>query len=90
LGGTLPDPRWQNRSWSELFIYDINKNHKSKLTKSQRLFSPIFSTSGDQVAVIAEHSDGSSSLQVINIQDGHVICDYLQKTMSILAMCAGL
>jgi hypothetical protein len=66
----IQDVRWENRSWSELFSYDFNSGRTTRLTFRQRYFSPVFSPSGEHVAVIDERADGTSFIQILNPMDG--------------------
>ena len=66
------DPRWENRSWSDLFAYDLNTQRKTRISRGQRYFSPVFNPAGDRIAVIDEHADGSSYLQIIDFLDGRI------------------
>ncbi|TSA39264.1 MAG: hypothetical protein D4R64_00230 [Porphyromonadaceae bacterium] len=69
----IQDPRWENRSWSELFVYDFKTGRKTRLTYGQRYFSPVFSPSGDRIAAIDEQVDGSSYLRIIDPLDGRIV-----------------
>ncbi|MFA5815662.1 MAG: hypothetical protein WC865_08590 [Bacteroidales bacterium] len=69
----IQDPRWENRSWSEMFSYNLKTGRKTRLTYGQRFFSPVFSPAGDRIAVIDEQADGSSYLRIIDPLDGKVI-----------------
>jgi hypothetical protein len=72
----IGDPRWENRSWSDLFIFDSATARKTRLSRGERLFSPAFSPGGDRIAVIEERPDGSSRVQVIRSADGSVISSH--------------
>ncbi|MDD4645344.1 MAG: hypothetical protein PHY99_05080, partial [Bacteroidales bacterium] len=69
----IQDIRWENRSWSDLFIYDFGSDHTTRFTSSQRYFSPVFSSDGENIAVIDEQADGSSFIRIIRSKDGGVL-----------------
>ena len=47
---TRPDPRWAHRSWSEVHLYDIDRQRHIRLTRGTRYFSPALSPDGSLVA----------------------------------------
>jgi len=69
----IQDIRWENRSWSDLFIYDFENDQTTRLTSSQRYFSPVFSSDGENISVIDEQADGSSFIRIIRAKDGSVL-----------------
>lgn len=69
----IQDPRWENRSWSELMMYDFDTGRKARLTRGERFFSPVFNTAGDCIAVIDERTNGSSFVNILNSLNGRVI-----------------
>lgn len=69
----VQDPRWENRSWSEIFMYDLKTDRKKRLTRGVRYFSPVFSPEGDRIAVINELADGLSLLLILDPIDGRII-----------------
>lgn len=69
----IQDPRWENRSWSELFVYDFKTGRKNRLTYRQRYFSPVFNPAGDRIAVINELPDGTSCVQIIGSPGGQAV-----------------
>ena len=42
----IPDIRWEQRSWSDLYRYDFNTARTERLTHRQRLFHPVPSSEG--------------------------------------------
>lgn len=65
----IQDPRWEERSWSDLFSYDVKTDKKTRLSHRQRYFSPVFSPAGDNIALIEERADGASFVQLIDPKD---------------------
>ena len=64
-----PDIRWENKTTSDLFIWDENSNQMRRLTRNKRLFSPAFSKKGNYVACISEEKDGESFVVILNASD---------------------
>jgi hypothetical protein len=69
----IQDPRWENRGWSDIFLYNLPDGSKTRLTRRQRYFSPVFSPAGDRIGVISEEVDGTSFLRILDATDGHVL-----------------
>ena len=47
-----PDPRWTNRSFSNLFLYNFDNGQVVRLSTTARYSSPALSTSGDTIVAI--------------------------------------
>jgi hypothetical protein len=69
----IQDSRWENRSWSDLFLYEPGTGRKTRLSYGQRYFSPVFSPDGDRLAMIDERADGTSYLQIADPENGRLI-----------------
>ncbi len=69
----IQDLRWENRSYSELYSYNITTAKRTRITHRQRYFSPVFNHSGDSIAVIDEQADGSSLIKILDPEDGRVL-----------------
>ncbi len=71
-GGTLAwaqqiaDPRWEMRSFSDVFLYDIDKGKKIRITKNQRYLYPVLNADNTSIACIEELINGLSQLVVMN------------------------
>ncbi|MFM2395073.1 MAG: hypothetical protein RLZZ546_3056, partial [Bacteroidota bacterium] len=46
------DARWNNLNYSDIFLFDLNKNKKEKITEKGRYFSPIISEDGKKIIAI--------------------------------------
>jgi hypothetical protein len=64
-----PTIRWGNRTVSDLFIWQENGKQTKRLTRNQRLFSPVFSQDGNYVACITEQTDGESFIVILKASD---------------------
>ena len=73
----IRDPRWENRSWSDIFSFDLKNNRKKRLTHGKRLFSPEFNVKGNRIAAISEEPDGSSCVRILDGTDGHLMTTVL-------------
>ncbi|MFH0761760.1 MAG: hypothetical protein V2A67_09690 [Bacteroidota bacterium] len=66
----IPDSRWENRSWSDVFIMDQSSGKKTRLTRHQRLFSPAFNPDGSKITCISEDTKGRSGIMILEPTDG--------------------
>lgn len=67
------DPRWENRTWSVIKIYDVKKNKIRKLTHKTRYFSPSISPDAENIALASCDDLNNYSLTIINTLSGDVI-----------------
>jgi hypothetical protein len=69
----IQDTRWENRSWSELFSYELKTGQTRRLSFGKRYFSPVFSPAGDKIAVIDEQADGTSYIRILDPLNGNLL-----------------
>ncbi len=62
----IADPRWEMRSFSDIFTLDIVTGKKERITKNQRFLYPVLNTVNTDIACIEERIDGSSHLLVLD------------------------
>ncbi|MBS4014258.1 MAG: hypothetical protein KGZ97_10960 [Bacteroidetes bacterium] len=67
------DPRWNHRSYSEIFIFDFKKGKKEKLTHGTKLFSPALSYDGKLIAAIEVDEKSKVSIVIIDANTGEEI-----------------
>ena len=67
------DPRWQNRSYSVLKLYDFSTGKIRSLTRHTRLFAPALSPDAASLVVVKVTENNVSSLVSINVQTGNEI-----------------
>lgn len=68
------DLRWQNRTYSEIVIFDINTK-KFKRIKRNWYFSPVFSPDEKKIAAVKEDPGYKSSLVIIDAQSRKIISE---------------
>ncbi len=64
------DPRWEHRSWSEVYRYDLRTGKKERLTRQSRYFSPAISADGKWIAVAEVTDQNQYSIVVIDAVTG--------------------
>jgi hypothetical protein len=69
----IQDSRWENRSWSDLYVFNFKTLRKARLTHAQKFFSPVYSPDGSSIAVIEERPDGSSHVKILDAANGRSI-----------------
>ncbi len=67
------DPRWEQRSYSEILIYDIKNDSKEKITSGSRLFSPAISNDGKLIAAIEVDEKSNVSIVILEAESGKEI-----------------
>jgi len=67
------DPRWYNRDYSEICMYDLQTNKQRRLSKKTKYFSPDLSPDG--LNILAVHADpgGKSFLHLLQASDGKLL-----------------
>jgi hypothetical protein len=64
------DPRWQNRNYNDIVTYDFDSHIRKKLTCKTKLFSPEFSSSGEQLIAVKADEQLRNQLVFIDAQTG--------------------
>ena len=67
------DPRWTKRSYSDVVIYDLKKDKKSKITTHGKYFTPSLSPNGNRIAAIENTPERKSTLVILDAQTGKVL-----------------
>jgi hypothetical protein len=67
------DPRWELRSWSEIFTYDIATGRRQKVTRGTRYFAPAVSRDGSRIAVVSVSKLNEYGIVVLDVQSGAVL-----------------
>jgi Tol biopolymer transport system component len=75
---TIDDPRWEQRNYSVVRIYDVSSGKVKSLTARSRYFAPAFSPDGLKLAVVSVDPDNRSSIVLIDAKSG-------EETGTILA-----
>jgi len=67
-----PDPRWQNKDYAEIKMYNFRTGRIRDLTHETRYFAPILSPDGKQVAAVWLSYDNETSLHILDTQTGMI------------------
>jgi len=67
---TINDPRWGQRSFSVIRIFDGETGKTRELTAKGRYFAPAFSPDGKSIAAITVSPENRSSLVIISLVTG--------------------
>ncbi len=68
----IQDPRWEQRNYSVIKIYDLKSGREKQLTKRSRYFSPSVSNDGTKIVVIEIDNQNKYFLTIINSDNGNV------------------
>lgn len=66
------DPRWEQRSYSVIKIYDLESGKAKQLTKKSRYFSPSVSYDGNRIVVVEIDNKNNYFLTIINLNNGNI------------------
>ncbi|MDD4213355.1 MAG: hypothetical protein PHR81_00940 [Bacteroidales bacterium] len=69
---TAYDPRWENRTYSVIKLYDFQKKRSRQLTHRSRYFSPSLDDEGTQIVCTEQNIYGNSSLLVLDANSGKI------------------
>ncbi len=64
------DPRWGNKDYSVIMLYDIKKKSKRQLTSKTRYFAPKIAPDGRKIVAIHSPTDQNFELHLIDITYG--------------------
>ena len=67
---TIDDPRWEERNYSEIRIYDFNSSKTWSVNRKSRYFAPSFSPDGLSLAAVSVDPENKSSIVLIDVQSG--------------------
>lgn len=66
------DPRWDQRSYSVIKIFDMESGKERQLTRRTRYFSPSVSYDGNKIVVVEIDNQNRNFLTIINLYNGVV------------------
>jgi hypothetical protein len=66
------DPRWNQRSYSVIKVYDLESGKEKQLTRRSRYFSPAVSYDGNKIVAVEIDNQNKCFLTVINIHNGDI------------------
>lgn len=67
---TINDPRWEQRNYSVIRIYNSCTNKIKALTSKSRYFAPAFSPDGRSVAAVSVDPSNHNSIVLIDVYSG--------------------
>ncbi len=67
------DPRWSNRDYSEIRLYNFKTRKKQKMTPGSRYFAQAISRDGSQMAAIHVSEENQCNIDILAIPDGKII-----------------
>jgi len=71
-----PDPRWQNKDYAEIKLYNFRTRKIHELTHESRYFAPVISPDGARVAAVYVSTENAFSIRILDINSGKVIKDF--------------
>jgi hypothetical protein len=81
----IPDPRWENRSYSVIKSINIDNRKTETLTRKSRTFSPALSPDGRTIVAVNFDLTENCSLLLLNASNGDTLESiYLQRGTTLL------
>ncbi len=68
-----PDPRWENRDYSVIVVYDLKSNTSRRITGKSRFTAPSLSSNGLFIATCENSVENKNSLVILNAFDGELM-----------------
>jgi len=78
------DPRYKQRSYSVICLYDLPTRRKRQLTSKSRLFSPTLSADGKKLVAVQVDLSNNFNLVELSLTDGKVVKTYPNPSKAIL------
>lgn len=63
-----PDIRWENRTYSDLYLWDENSHETRRIPGNRRLFSPAINAAARMLSCVTEELSGTSELVIIDLR----------------------
>ena len=70
---SVPDIRWGKRAYSVIAVLDLNSKDKKSITKKSKLFDPMLSPDGQQVAAVEYTPQRLCSILILDANSGREI-----------------
>lgn len=67
---SISDPRWGQRNYSEIIVYDSNTKKAKRIAKHKSYYSPCFSPDGKLLAAVKINQTGNSSIIIMDAETG--------------------
>ncbi|MGE5424538.1 MAG: TolB family protein, partial [Syntrophothermus sp.] len=68
-----PHPRWRNKDYSVIRVYDFKKNKAFFLTHRTRYFAPAFSPEGKKISAIRTDDEYNCYIDILDVSNGKVL-----------------
>lgn len=82
------DPRWDMRTYSDVFKFNLLSRQLKRLTYQKKYFAPALSPDGTQIAAVEMRPSGESCLQIIDANNGVTISTVAcSNTSTFLTPC---
>ncbi len=73
------DPRWSNRDYSVIKIFNYKTKELRQITRRSRYFAPAISPDSHQIVTVRVDSAGNNYLDFLSSRDGHLIQSFYTK-----------
>ncbi len=70
------DPRWSNRDYSVIKLYNFKTKKLKQITRKTRLFAPTLSNDATKIVAVNVSETGKNSLQILDIASGEIINEF--------------
>jgi len=70
------DPRWSNRTYSVIKIYNYTSDKLKQITKKSKLFAPSLANNESRIVAVQVDENSQSALLIIDIETGKIIKEF--------------
>ncbi len=70
------DPRWENRNFSVIKVFDLKTQQVKTLTKKTRHFAPSLSVDAKKIACVEVTEDQKYKLVILDVSDGKIMQEF--------------
>lgn len=67
------DPRWANRDYSVIKLFDIRTGQQNAVTRRSKYFSPDINETGTEILAVNVNTNGTNNLERINASTGNSV-----------------
>lgn len=69
----VPDPRWGERQWSDIFVCDLSSGDKRRVTRGEKYFAPAISPDLASIVAVEFSPERRSSIVILDVMNGDLL-----------------
>jgi hypothetical protein len=73
------DPRWIEKDYTDIIIFDLEKHERKRITHRQRFFSPQPDKEGSKIVCVEVDKESKSSIHIVDEKSGETLQKYQRQ-----------